>query len=137
MTERMLVEGLITESDPPHLVGGKPRDGGPIVFPYPEGSEAAHFEPVALSRTGTLWSYTVQRFRPKSPPFGGPEAFEPFALGYVELPGEVIVESRLTGIPFEDLRIGMDLELDLVPFRVDPDGTVRMIYAFGPVGGGV
>ena len=32
-----------------------------------------------------LWSWTVQRFRPKSPPYAGPVAFEPYAVGYVDL----------------------------------------------------
>ena len=49
-----------------------------------------------LARRGTLWSWTIQRFRPKSPPYTGPEEFEPYGVGYVELPGEVRVEARLT-----------------------------------------
>jgi uncharacterized OB-fold protein len=48
---------------------------------------------VPLARTGTLWTYTVQGFRPKSP-YDGPEEFSPYAVGYVDL-GEVLVESRL------------------------------------------
>jgi len=48
-----------------------------------------------LERTGTLYTWTVQGFRPK-PPYAGPEGFEPYGVGYVELPGEVRVEARLT-----------------------------------------
>jgi len=42
---------------------------------------------VELPPSGTLWSYTVQRFRPKSPPYRGPEPFEPYALGYIHPTG--------------------------------------------------
>jgi uncharacterized OB-fold protein len=105
-----------------------------MVFPCPEGSEAALYDPVELGREGTLWSWTIQRFRPKSPPYAGPEAFEPFALGYVALPGETIVEARLTGVAFDAIRVGMGLSLTMVPFAEDADGTVVLTYAFAPNG---
>ena len=67
-----------------------------------------------LARRGTLWSWTIQRFRPKSPPYAGPEAFEPYGVGYVELPGEVRVEARLTESDPAKLEIGMEMELTLI-----------------------
>lgn len=91
----------------------------------PAGGAAAGYEPVALPRRGKLWSWTSQSFRPKSPPYGGPEAFEPYAVGYVQLGDMLIVEGRLTRL--EHLEIGMDMELVLVPF-----GKV-ITYAFAPV----
>jgi uncharacterized protein len=129
---RPLAEGLVTPGAPPRLIGGRHRETGRMVFPMPGGGEAAGFDPVALSATGTLWSWTVQRFRPKSPPYAGPDAFEPFALGYVELPGELIVEARLTGIAFDALKVGLPLRLAVIPFAADPDGTVVTTFAFGP-----
>jgi len=93
------------------------------------------FEPVELSPRGALWSYTVQRFRPKSPPYAGADderSFRPFALGYVELPGEVIVEARLQTDDFAALRIGQPMELVLVPFRQDADGADVLTFAFRP-----
>ncbi|RSM37789.1 hypothetical protein DMA12_35650 [Amycolatopsis balhimycina DSM 5908] len=43
---------------------------------------------VTLPAEGTLWTWTVQRFAPKSPPYVPPAGgFRPFALGYVELDG--------------------------------------------------
>lgn len=129
---RPLAEGLVTDEPQPRLIGGRHRSDGRIVFPMPGGREGVDFDPVPLSPTGTLWSWTVQRFRPKTPPYAGPDAFEPYAVGYVELPGEVIVESRLSGIAFDDLSIGMPLRLAVVPFTQDPDGTVVTTFAFGP-----
>lgn len=125
-----IAEGLFTDGPIPHLVGGRHRDTGRIVFPCPAN---AAFEPCELAREGTLWSYTVQRFRPKSPPYAGPEAFTPWAVGYVELPGQTIVESRLTNVPLDAIRIGMPLRLTLVP--LDPDAAEPvLIHAFEPVG---
>lgn len=135
MAVRPIADGLFTEGGDPHLIGGRRHADGRVVFPMPTGGEAALYDPVALSREGRLWSWTVQRFRPKSPPYTGPEAFAPYAVGYVELPGEVIVESRLVDVDFDTLRSGIDMELAIIPFTIDPDGTIVTTYAFRPAGG--
>ena len=67
----------------------------------------------------------MQGFRPKSPPYAGPEEFTPFGVGYVDL-GAVIVEARLTENDPGRLAIGMEMELVLEPFN----GTST--YAFRP-----
>ncbi|MGA5450507.1 OB-fold domain-containing protein [Streptomyces phaeochromogenes] len=75
-----------------------PRCGGPA-------------EQVALSATGTLWTWTVQRYAPKSPPYAEPAAgFQSFAVGYVELPEGVRVLAVLDIRP-EDAEIGMPLTI--------------------------
>lgn len=127
---RAIAEGLFTDETRPRLIGGRHRQTGRVVFPCPEGSD---YEPFPLRREGRLWSYTVQRYRPKSPPYAGPEAFAPWAVAYVELPGETIVEARLANVPLGDIRIGMALELTQVP--LDPDAADPvLIHAFQPVG---
>jgi uncharacterized protein len=130
MATRPIADGLWTDADPPALIGGRQLATGRIVFPCPVAADG--FEPVVLARTGRVWSYTIQRFPPKSPPYAGPEPFEPFALAYVELPGEVIVEARLVDVGFDELRTGLPVELAVVPFRTDPDGTTVTTYAFRP-----
>ena len=50
-------------------------------------------------------------------------------VGYVELPGEVRVEARLTEADPERLRIGMPMELVLIPA---PAGNGAVTYAFTP-----
>ncbi|WP_374649435.1 Zn-ribbon domain-containing OB-fold protein [Rhizorhabdus sp.] len=126
----VIAEGLFTDEATPRLIGGRNRHSGRIVFPCPPGEE---YEPWPLAREGRLWSFTVQRYRPKSPPYAGPEAFRPWIVGYVELPGEVIVESRVVNIGFDEVRIGMELELTFVP--LDPDAAEPiMIHAFQPKG---
>ena len=88
-----------------------------------------------LSRRGRLWAFTTQHFPPPAPPYSGPtgQAFVPFAVGYVELPGEVKVESRLTEADPAALRPGMEMELVVVPFRTDDDGNEVVTFAFRPV----
>ena len=117
---RPIAEGLFTDEQPPRLIGGRDRATGRIVFPCPPGDR---FDAVPLQREGTVWSFTIQRFRPKSPPYAGPEAFQPFPVAYVELPGETIVEARLTGVDFDAIRIGMRVALTQValdPAAADP-----------------
>lgn len=126
---RAIAQGLFTDETPPRLIGGRHRETGRVVFPCPEGGE---YERVPLRREGVLWSYTIQRYRPKSPPYTGPEAFAPWAVAYVELPGETIVEARLANVPLDDIRIGMPLELTQVPLDPDAADSV-LIHAFQPM----
>lgn len=120
-----IAPGLWTDEAEPRLIGARRADGE-IVFPVPSGDAAALVEPVALSRKGTLWSWTTQGFEPKEP-YCGPKPFQPFLIGYVELPGEVIVETRIVDASAADLVIGMPMEFAVVPFD-----DARSTYAFRP-----
>ncbi|HET7202952.1 MAG TPA: OB-fold domain-containing protein [Steroidobacteraceae bacterium] len=94
-------------------------------------------ETVRLPRRGTLWTWTVQRFMPKAPyrSLETEATFAPFGLGYVELPGTLRIETRLTESDPARLRIGSPVELVIYPQFVDEDGTEVMGYAFRPLGG--
>lgn len=115
----------------PTLLAGRERATGQVVFPLPADEE--RFDTVELPREGKLWSWTVQRFRPKSPPYAGPEAFQPYAVGYVELGDAAIVEGRLTGSELDGFAIGMPMELVAETFEL-ADGTTRTSFAFAPSG---
>jgi uncharacterized OB-fold protein len=66
---------------------------------------------VTLPAEGTLWTWTVQRFAPKSPPYVPPaDGFRPFALGYVELDGGPRVAAVLDVAG--DIHIGMRLRVE-------------------------
>ncbi len=70
-------------------------------------------EVVALPRQGTLWTWTVQHFMPKAP-YRSSETeatFRPYGMGYVELPGALRIETRLTESDPSKLRIGAPVEL--------------------------
>ncbi len=127
---RPIAEGLFTEDMPPRLIGGRDRETGRIVFPCPPGGR---FDPYPLKREGKVWSFTIQRYRPKTPPYAGPDAFVPWPVAYVELADETIVETRLVNVAFEDIRIGMEVELTQVPLDPDAVETV-LIHAFQPKG---
>jgi len=88
-----------------------------------------------LARRGRLWAWTTQSFPPPSPPYTGPAGkdFVPFGVGYIELGGEVKVEARLTESDPARLAAGMEMELELVPFRTDEDGNEIVTFAFAPV----
>ena len=125
---------LWSDDAEPHLMGGR-MPSGEVVFPMPQGDAAREVEPYKLSRHGKLWSWTTQGFLPKEPyegpgsgPDEGPPDFVPFLLGYVELPGEVIVESRIVGAQLEDLHLDMPLEFCVVPFNERYD-----TFAFRPI----
>jgi uncharacterized OB-fold protein len=57
----------------------------------------------------------------------------PYGVGYVELPGEVKVETRLTEADPDRLQQGMEMELVVVPFRTDDKGDEIVTFAFRPV----
>lgn len=93
-------------------------------------------EEVELGQRGTLWTWTIQGYPPKSPPYLGntdPKTFEPFGVGYIELPGQVKVESRLTINDPTKLQIGMEMELTIVPLCQDDEGNEVVTFAFRPV----
>jgi uncharacterized protein len=119
----------------PVLLGSECRRCGTVTFPRQGACPRCTSTDVRerhLSRRGTLWTWTIQRFRPKSPPFSGEdsEEFEPYGVGYVELPGEVRVEARLTESDPARLRIGMAMELTLIPA---PGRAEVVTFAFRPV----
>lgn len=123
-----IAEGLFVDGPEPALIGGRDKASGRIVFPCPADRE--RFDPFLLPRDGRIWSWTVQRFPPKSPPYLDAESpFQPFAIAYVELPGATIVEARLNGFRFEDLKVGLPCRLVLVPF------AGRTSFAFAPLEG--
>jgi uncharacterized OB-fold protein len=139
MTQVPLAEGLFTfPSDAPQLIGSRCTECGIITFPA-QGScprcASTSMEEHLLARRGRLWAWTTQDFPPPSPPYAGPKGkdFVPFAVGYVELPGEVKVETRLTESDPAALEIGMEMELALIPFRTNDDGDEVVTFAFAPV----
>ena len=52
--------------------------------------------------------------------------------GYVELPGQLRVEARLTVSNPDELVIGMPMELVVDPLCIDDEGDQVVTYAFAP-----
>ena len=140
MTSIPVGEGIFTwPSDLPQLIGSRCTACGIVTFPVQESCPrcaSTEMEEHLLSRRGRLWAWTTQEFPPPSPPYAGADgdAFTPYGVGYVELPGEMKVETRLTEADPDVLSVGMEMELVVVPFRTDDDGNEVVTFAFRPAG---
>ena len=134
-----IAEGLFTwPAARPALLTSRCRHCGIASFPAAESCMACSGQDVAIEELpgrGTLWTWTVQAFPPKAPPYLGPvgDDFVPFGVGYVELADQVRVEARLTESDPAKLVIGMEMELVLEPLCIDEDGNQVVTYAFAPV----
>ena len=98
---------------PPRLIASRNTKTGTLRFPaFPAGSPlAADQETVALEAAGKVYSFSVIHPNPKS-------GAQPFALGYLDLPGPVRIFGRIQG---EGLRIG-------VACRAIPDAEFGYVF---------
>jgi uncharacterized protein len=111
----------------PRLVAGRCPACGELTFPLRPrcpGCGGAS-ERLLLPREGILWTWTVQGFEPK-PPYVSDGEFDPYGVGYVEFPGYLRIEGRLTESDPSRLRIGMPM----VVVAAQLGG--RRAYAFAP-----
>jgi uncharacterized OB-fold protein len=133
-----IAEGLFTwPAHEPRLIASRCTACGEHAFPAQRGCANCTrdaSEEVLLGRRGRLWTWTIQRFPPPPPFAGDRENFEPFGVGYIELPEGIRIESRLTVNDPSQLAIGMEMELVIEPFHFAEDGGQRMSFAFKPVG---
>ena len=133
-----VADGIFSVVDgQPRLLGSRCTGCGNHMFPRQSGCPKCmgnEQEDVELATTGTLWTWTVQAFPPKSPPYLGPvgDAFVPYGVGYIELAGQVRVEARLTESDPTKLVIGMPMQIVLEPLCIDEEGNQVVTYAFAP-----
>ena len=123
-------------AETPQLIASRCNRCGEVAFPKLPSCPACAGEStgdILLSRRGRLWTWTVQHFPPPHPYLDDGRAFEPFGVGYIELPEGVRVEGRLTVNDPDALAIGMEMELAIERFASDEDGNDRMIFVFRPV----
>jgi uncharacterized OB-fold protein len=137
-TQKALAPEISTwPDDDPQLIGSRCGRCGATTFPVqrhcPKCSSAEMSE-VKLPRRGTLVAWTTQGFTP-GPPYKGPTGndFVPFGVGLVQLDDVIRVEGRLTENDPAKLQFGMDVELTMVPFTTDDDGSEIVTFAFQPV----
>ena len=140
MSNRVPVaEGLFTwPSDTPALLGSRCGNCGIATFPVADSCLACCTQDMQLEELpgcGTLWTWTVQQFMPKTPYNSGEtmETFKPYGVGYLELPGGVRVEGRLTENNPEKLTIGMEMEVVFETFRTDENGDEIVSFFFKPL----
>lgn len=82
---------------------------------------------IALSERGSLWTYTVARHKPPGD-YRGPEPFEPYGIGLVELPEGLRVVTRIDG-DIDEMEIGKPMVFN-PGLRHDPDGSLVITFGF-------
>ncbi len=138
MSQVAFPPGVFTwPADEPQLIGSRCAACGAVTFPIKPSCPRCgrpDMEERLLPRRGTLVAWTTQSFLPKEPYASGEtdQTFVPYGVGLVQLGDVVRVEARLTESDPGKLTFGMDLELAVVPFRVEDDGTEVLIFAFAP-----
>ncbi|RJQ75211.1 MAG: hypothetical protein C4519_16015 [Desulfobacteraceae bacterium] len=90
--------------------------------------QSKNLKSIRLSTRGKIYSYTVIMQRPPVY-YQGPV---PYAIGFVELPEGVRVETLFTDCNFDDLQIGLEVELVLRKLHQDEAGNDVITYMFRP-----
>ncbi len=128
-------EGLFADSSnsngTPPLIASRCGSCGEIVFPKLKicpNCQDGNVEEISLSQEGKIYSVTVVNQRPPMY-YKGPV---PYALGFVELPEGVRVETLFADCDPEDLEVGMDVELVIDKLEDDDEGNEVICYKFRP-----
>jgi uncharacterized OB-fold protein len=136
--QKAIAEVFTWPSETPQLIASRCDDCAATTFPVQDRCPrcgTSTMSELLLPRRGTLVSWTTQAYPPVVP-YAGDETgknFEPFGVGLVQLDDVVRVEARLTESDPAKLDFDMEVELQIVPFYVDADGTEIMTFAFAPV----
>lgn len=137
----LLKEGLWKGGSTPgeaiELQGSRCCNCGEVAFPPREigfcgNCQSQDIEPLPLSKKGIIYSYTVVMQRPPAY-YQGPV---PYAMGFVELPEGVRVQTLFTGCDFDHLAIGLEAELVLAVLHKEEKGDEVVTYMFQPILGG-
>jgi len=131
-------EGLWTTTSSPgekqQLIGSRCLSCGEVFFPKRDrkictNCQSKNLEEIKLSGAGKVYSFTVVMQRPPEY-YRGPV---PYAEGFVELPEGVRVETLFTDCDFNDIKVGMDVEMVIEGLHEDDQGNEIVAYKFRPV----
>lgn len=134
------IEGWFTlDEKEPQLKGLYDKESGTYFFPKDvsvscaPGFDHVELEEVALSRTGKLWSYTTNHYKPPEP-YVSPEPFEPYTVAAVELARErmVVMGQLAEGVDPAKLEVGQEMELVLGTLYED-DENDYVVWKWQPV----
>lgn len=134
------VEGWLKLEEDPALLGKKCRRCGTYMFPPTSswcpnpGCGSEQLDTVALSRTGTVWSYTDAQYQPPAPYVPATDPYEPIAIAAVELAEEclVVLGQVARGYGVADLHVGAPVELVVEPLDNDT-GSDKLVWRWKPV----
>ena len=134
------VEGWFTlDEASPALLGQLGVDSGSYFWPTAvatsgnPNASGEEREPVELSRTGKLWSWTTNHYAPPEP-YMAPDPFVPYTVCAVELADErmVVLGGLATGADPAQLEAGMEMELVLGPLFED-DEHEYVVWQWAPL----
>ena len=133
-----VIEGTWTTSSSsrePQLIGSECPSCGEVYFPRKTKKLCPHcqkdgLEDLKLSPRGKIDSFTIITQQPGGGYYFGPV---PYAMGIVEMPEGLYVETPLKAERLEDLSVGQNVELIIEPVWVDPNGIELVGFKFQPV----
>jgi hypothetical protein len=132
-----VVQGLFEgQGDSTRLLASRCRGCGSVYFPrslscrHPRCTDK-HPQDILLGPHGTLYSFTVQAYRP--PALFVMDDWAPYALGLVELPEGLRVMAMLTGRAPQDWRIGEAVALTTGVLSQGSEGQAIVTYQFRPL----
>ena len=134
------IEGWFTlDENEPQLLGLHDAESGSYFFPKDvsvsraPGYDHVELQEVALSRTGKLWSYTTNHYKPPEP-YVSPEPFEPYTVAAVELAHErmVVMGQLAPGVDPSTLEVGQEMELVLGTLYED-DENEYVVWKWQPL----
>lgn len=117
------------------LVGSRCRSCGEVFFPKKTRNFCTHCQhetltDTKLSHRGKINAFTAIMQQPGGGYYFGPV---PYVVATVELPEGVFVESLIKTDNFQDLKVGMEVELVIEKVWEDPAGNELIGYKFRPV----
>jgi uncharacterized OB-fold protein len=139
-TQVPAIEGWFTlDPERPALLGSRCTSCQGVFFPRETsfcrnpGCAGREFDEIELSRTGTIWSFTDNRYQPP-PPYVSPDPFEPYAIAAVELADEqmVVLGQLVDDVDIADLHAGQRVELVLGTLYSDDDNDY-LVWKWQPI----
>lgn len=127
-------EGLWTSGEKPLLIGSRCNECHEVYFPRRDSGlcpncQSTDRTDMSLSPRGKIYNYTMVMQRP--PIYFRAEV--PYAVGFVELPEGVRVETLFTGSNLEERKVGMNVELVIEKLHQEEDGKDVYCYKFRPM----
>ncbi len=131
MTKQIpIVNYLVLDDGPPHLMAYEAEDSGALVFERHNAdpkSGVTQFRRRSLAATGTVRSFTIVHR-------AAPGILVPFISALVNLDGGGVVSTNLRGIDPDPEKItpGMPVKLTTYVAGTDDEGTEAITFAFEP-----
>ena len=116
------------------LIGFRCNDCGASLFGpaiFCQSCTSTNLEPVDLGSKGILYSFTIVRI----PPAGWPGPV-PYVLGQVELPQGPQVLAEVIDCEYDDLKIGMAVEMTTRSVPAENGGPDKAVYKWRPARSG-